>query len=158
MVMVTKRDGSKQSFDVEKLARSVLDAGADEIIARRVASRVEPYDGITTSDIRERVLEGLEALDPMTGRMYRSSKRLAVRQDPSADKAVVRVPRAVLNELEAEPGDELDAINRGLRCTVTVREATEPTGEGRGLGLDPFDMKRLELEEGSPLVLRNASM
>jgi transcriptional regulator NrdR family protein len=60
-LFVRKSDGSMESFSTEKLARSLIGAGANrddaDDIADRVRQRVRP--GITTADIADLVIEDL---------------------------------------------------------------------------------------------------
>ncbi|MDD1652540.1 MAG: ATPase [Methanomicrobiales archaeon] len=66
MVMVTKRDGRKESFIPEKVVVSALKAGATPDYARTIAQDVgrNAKEGISTQEIRIKVLSQLRAKDP----------------------------------------------------------------------------------------------
>lgn len=61
MVDVVKRDGRREPFVPEKITVSAVKAGAPLEDARRIAQAVErvAHDGISTDEIRRRVLEQL---------------------------------------------------------------------------------------------------
>ncbi|RXE56457.1 ATPase [Methanoculleus taiwanensis] len=61
MVDVVKRDGRREPFVPEKITVSAVKAGAPLEDARRIAQGVEraAHDGISTDEIRRRVLEQL---------------------------------------------------------------------------------------------------
>ncbi len=61
MVDVVKRDGRREPFVPEKITVSAVKAGAPPEEARRIAKAVERVarDGISTDEIRRRVLEQL---------------------------------------------------------------------------------------------------
>lgn len=60
-LFVRKSDGSTESFSREKLARSLVGAGAGrddaDVIAEQIRQRIRP--GVTTADIAELVIEEL---------------------------------------------------------------------------------------------------
>lgn len=66
MVQVIKRDGRREAFTPEKIVVSALKTGASPDVARSVAQDVErsARDGITTKDIRNKVLSALKAKNP----------------------------------------------------------------------------------------------
>lgn len=71
-LFVRKSDGSMESFSTEKLARSLVGAGANrddaEDIAESVRQRVRP--GITTADIADIVLDELSGRDSSVMKNY----------------------------------------------------------------------------------------
>jgi len=66
MPKVSKRDGRTEEFIPEKIVVSAVKSGASPNAAREIAKEVERDAGatISTSDIRERVLEGLGRRNP----------------------------------------------------------------------------------------------
>jgi len=66
MVMVIKRDGRKEAFISEKIVASAAKTGASPDIARAIAQDIGTgaKDGITTRDIRKKVLQELKAKNP----------------------------------------------------------------------------------------------
>jgi transcriptional repressor NrdR len=66
MVMVIKRDGRKEAFIPEKIVVSAAKTGASPDIARAIAHDIGTgaKDGITTRDIRKKVLQELKAENP----------------------------------------------------------------------------------------------
>jgi Holliday junction resolvase-like predicted endonuclease len=66
MVKVTKWDGSREDFRMEKLARTLLRVGASEDVARDVASWIEGkiYDGISTRQVLDLALRRMKKYEP----------------------------------------------------------------------------------------------
>nr|WP_320160543.1 ATP cone domain-containing protein [uncultured Methanoregula sp.] len=66
MTMVIKRDGRKETFIPEKIVVSAIKTGASPDIARAIASDIGTgvKDGISTLDIRKKVLFQLKAKNP----------------------------------------------------------------------------------------------
>ncbi|MFH0830138.1 MAG: ATP cone domain-containing protein [Candidatus Aenigmatarchaeota archaeon] len=71
-LFVTKADGSREPFDVEKVKRTALRAGADDALADNVAEEVEKraYDGISTHIILEIALKMLDKMEPSVAARY----------------------------------------------------------------------------------------
>jgi 2-phosphoglycerate kinase len=55
MTAVRKRTGSTESFDRNKIARSLHNVGVDEKTASEIAALVQEREGMTTDDIRTAV-------------------------------------------------------------------------------------------------------
>jgi 2-phosphoglycerate kinase len=66
MVTVKKRDGRKEPFVVEKIVVSAIKTGASPDIARTIAREIErnAIDGISTREIKEKVLTMLKSKNP----------------------------------------------------------------------------------------------
>jgi transcriptional regulator NrdR family protein len=64
--MVKKADGRKELFVVEKIVVSAIKTGAPPEYARTVAHEIEKTakDGITTKEIKAKVLSQLKAKNP----------------------------------------------------------------------------------------------
>ena len=65
---VEKMDGRVEEFDQEKLIRSLMNAGAPEDVAKRIAERIEEEikdrERVTTRELRELALRELEKENP----------------------------------------------------------------------------------------------
>lgn len=66
MVRVKKRDGRSEDFVVEKVVVSMVKSGAPADFAREIAKNIEAevHEGISTRDIKRRVLEELRKKNP----------------------------------------------------------------------------------------------
>jgi transcriptional repressor NrdR len=66
MIGVEKRDGRSEDFVVEKVVVSMVKSGAPADVAREIAKNIEAevHEGISTRDIKRRVLEELRKKNP----------------------------------------------------------------------------------------------
>jgi len=66
MMMVKKRDGRKEPFVPEKIVVSAIKSGAAPDEARTIARGIEQHvsDGISTRELKSRVLGQLKAKNP----------------------------------------------------------------------------------------------
>jgi transcriptional regulator NrdR family protein len=66
MITVKKRDGRKEPFTAEKIVVSAIKSGAPLEVARTIAHGIEhgATDGISTREIKNRVLVMLKAKNP----------------------------------------------------------------------------------------------
>lgn len=71
-LFVTKADGSREPFNIEKVKQTALRAGADDELANRVAAEVakKAYDGITTRNILQIALKILDKKEPSVAARY----------------------------------------------------------------------------------------
>jgi len=65
-MLITKKDGTKEEFDKEKLKNSCLNAGIAPDVAENIANEIESiiHENITTEEIRVLVLSRLRKTDP----------------------------------------------------------------------------------------------
>lgn len=65
-MMVTKKDGSMEEFDKEKIKRACLKAGVAPDVAENVANEIANlvHEGMTTEEIRVLVISRLRKADP----------------------------------------------------------------------------------------------
>lgn len=95
MLRVKKRDGRLEEFSKAKIIRTCLKAGASMDIAKKVADEVEQriYDGVTTDDVLELVIELLLNYGYKKAERY-DLKRSLVRLGPAGfgfEKFVARL-------------------------------------------------------------------
>jgi hypothetical protein len=66
MFMVKKRDGRKEPFVPEKIVVSAIKSGAPPDVGRAIAGDIERMakEGITTQEIKTKVLAGLKSKNP----------------------------------------------------------------------------------------------
>ncbi len=66
MIMVKKHDGRKEEFVPEKIVVSAIKSGSSPEYARTIAQDIEKSakDGITTQEIKTRVLSMLKSKNP----------------------------------------------------------------------------------------------
>lgn len=80
---VIKKDGSKEPFDIEKIKKGVRlssqQAGLDEIKQSEVVEKIvakiteifKDREKVTTTEIREKILEELDVYDPSVSAAWR---------------------------------------------------------------------------------------
>lgn len=83
-VYVTKANGIKEVFNIEKLKHSLLNSGASEEAAQRVADHVlgSLHEGMTTTDIYRHAFEMLRELNKPIAHSY-SLRRAVMQLGPS---------------------------------------------------------------------------
>ena len=72
MLTITKRSGLEEEFRTRKIANSMRSAGISEITAREVAEGITYHEGITTSEVRNRVVGGIKNREPQAAKRYES--------------------------------------------------------------------------------------
>lgn len=82
MYKVQKKDGSLEDFDRNKLFQSIMRAGGTKEEAEKVTTTVESWlpgavvsGVITTSAVREKVLETLRIVSPVVAGDYETFKK-----------------------------------------------------------------------------------
>lgn len=74
MVKLKKRG---DTFKVEKLEKSMIKAGANEKTAKKIAQSIAKtvYEGMSTLELRNKVIAELEKADPKAAAAYKTYKK-----------------------------------------------------------------------------------
>ncbi|RJP70459.1 MAG: hypothetical protein C4532_09220 [Candidatus Abyssobacteria bacterium SURF_17] len=75
MFTITKRSGKEEAFQKDKILNSMRNAGVAQETAEGVAGSIGYHDGITTSEVRNRVIGGIKNREPQAAKQYESHPR-----------------------------------------------------------------------------------
>lgn len=75
MLTITKRTDAEEEFRKDKIENSMRNAGVTLETAQEVASDILYHEGITTSEVRNRVIGGIKNREPMAAKRYESYPR-----------------------------------------------------------------------------------
>ena len=72
MKTIVKRSGNEEPFQRDKILNSMRGAGISQDTARVVAADIEHHEGITTSEVRHRVIGAIKNKEPQSAKRYES--------------------------------------------------------------------------------------
>lgn len=72
MRTITKRSGLEEEFRTDKIENSMRNAGISQETAQKVAGGISYHEGITTSEVRNRVIGGIKNQEPEAAKRYES--------------------------------------------------------------------------------------
>jgi len=72
MLTITKKSGKEEEFRKRKITDSMRNAGISHDTAQKVADSIIYHDGMTTSEIRNRVIGGIKNREPQAAKQYES--------------------------------------------------------------------------------------
>jgi hypothetical protein len=75
MNTIAKRSGAEEEFQVDKIVNSMLGAGIPRGTAQVVATDIRHYDGMTTTEVRRRVIGAIKNKEPQAAKRYESHPR-----------------------------------------------------------------------------------
>jgi hypothetical protein len=75
MHMTTQRSGQEEPFRRDKIERSMVGAGITQEIAQLDATDIKYRDGMTTSELRKRVIGAIKNRQPKAAKGYESHPR-----------------------------------------------------------------------------------
>ena len=75
MHVITKRSGLTEEFRTDKIENSMRSAGVSQETAHRVATDISFHEGISTSEVRNRVIGGIKNREPQAAKQYESHPR-----------------------------------------------------------------------------------
>ncbi len=75
MLSIKKRSGLEEEFSKEKIEKSMRNAGISKETAREVTESISHREGISTSEVRNRVTGGIKNREPQAAKQYESHPR-----------------------------------------------------------------------------------
>jgi transcriptional regulator NrdR family protein len=72
MNTIVKRSGREESFQTNKILNSMRGAGISQDTARLVAVDIKHHEGITTAEVRKRVIGAIKNKEPQAAKRYES--------------------------------------------------------------------------------------
>lgn len=75
MSTIKKRSGLEEKFNKDKIKNSMMNAGISQATAQDITDFIEHHDGITTSEVRNRVIGGIKNREPQAAKRYESHPR-----------------------------------------------------------------------------------
>ncbi|MGD8922180.1 MAG: ATP cone domain-containing protein, partial [Candidatus Zixiibacteriota bacterium] len=72
MNTIVKRSGREESFQTNKILNSMRGAGISRDTARLVAVDIKHHEGITTAEVRKRVIGAIKNKEPQAAKRYES--------------------------------------------------------------------------------------
>lgn len=75
MNTITKQSGREEGFQTDKILRSMRNAGISRETAEMVANAIEYHPGISTSEVRNRVIGAIKNREPQAAKQFESHPR-----------------------------------------------------------------------------------
>ena len=72
MHTISKRSGKEEEFQKDKILNSMRNAGVAQETAEGVVRGIAYHEGITTSEVRNRVIGGIKNREPQAAMQYES--------------------------------------------------------------------------------------
>ena len=101
MAKIVKRSGKSEDFDIKKLERSIILAGASKEATRDISRRVEVKDSISSQELRRLTARELEKERADLAQNYLSTRNLRAIRTSNVAEGVARVNRQLLEKIGA---------------------------------------------------------
>jgi hypothetical protein len=75
VLTITKRSGKEETFQPRKILNSMKNAGVGQETAEGIASCICFREGMTTSEVRNRVIGGIQSREPQSAIRFESHPR-----------------------------------------------------------------------------------
>jgi len=75
MSKIIKRSGQEEELSKTKIRNSMMNAGVSKVIAEAVSESIHYHEGITTAEVRSRVIGGIKNREPQAAKQFESHPR-----------------------------------------------------------------------------------
>ena len=147
-----KRSGKVEEFDRRKLEESIRRAGASPEVVKRISSRVQPKDEMSSKELREKVAEELRKESDALSAAYRSTKLLRIRTSSEARIGIARVSEQLLRDYGARSGGHVMIRHKEHETKMQVEARSEL--DPQEIQVNRSDLDKLGAQEGVRLDVR----
>ncbi len=152
MTKVKKHTGEMEDFDRQKLEQSIVRAGAKPETARQVAERIQPSESMSTEELRAKVADELQRIDPAVSGAYASTRQLTAKGLSDVALGVARVHEDLGRRLGAEAGQNVIVMHGDRRAEARLE--LDRRADPREIQLNSSDLQRLGVPDGARLTVR----
>ncbi|HDP96296.1 MAG TPA: hypothetical protein ENN25_01195 [Euryarchaeota archaeon] len=152
MTRIVKRSGKSEDFDIEKLERSIILAGASRDAAKDISRRIEVKEGISSQELRRMTARELEKERADLAQNYLSTRNLRAVRTSNVAEGMARVNRQLLEKIGASKDEPAQLTAGKNQLKMRLEEMT--SGADRDVQLSDSDMRRLGIEDGSRVSVR----
>jgi hypothetical protein len=155
MSLVRKRSGEYETFDSNKLLRSILRAGASRSTAVHVLIHLRPREDLSSADIRTVASALILEREPQASMRYKTARMLTVRTDPSVIDGTAHLGASAMCLLGVDVDDAVVVSHGGT--VIELRVEQDDRWDGRSIAMSASDFGRLGLPEGRRTAVRRRS-
>lgn len=152
MARIVKRSGKSEDFDIKKLERSIVLAGASRDVAREISKKIEAKDGMSSQELRRLTARQLEKERADVAENYLSTRNLRAIRTSNVTEGVARVNRQLIETIGASANQPARLAAGKNQLQMRLEEIT--SGADRDVQLSDSDMRKLGIEDGSRVSVR----
>jgi hypothetical protein len=110
-IKVKLEDGTDEKFHKKYIVESLEAIGLDHDNAKQIAKAVEKHKGISEHEIKVKVFDQLDKLDPVLADRYMRTKKVIVKSEASEVDGNALLPEFLMEYFELRNGDEIDVFH-----------------------------------------------
>ena len=152
MARIVKRSGKSENFDIKKLERSIILAGASKDVARDISRRIDAKDGMNSQELRRLTAREIEKERVDLAQNYLSTRNLTAIRTSNVAEGVARVNRQLLERIGVSSNQPARLTAGKNQMQMRLEEMT--SGADQEVQLSDSDMRRLGIEDGSRISVR----
>ncbi|MGA1866525.1 MAG: hypothetical protein ACMUFK_03555 [Thermoplasmatota archaeon] len=151
---IRKKNGRRERYRESKLVLSLVKAGLDKHTARSVAESLRVKNGMYTREIKCRIFDYLDEIDPEIAQRYFSTMGMKVTAETFDVNGYALMSPETMKDLEIRPGDTIDIFNGNRSETERVFPGKGIRKAGETLSISHHDMHNIGVHDGSRVAVR----
>ncbi|MFW3146936.1 MAG: hypothetical protein ACMUIE_09015 [Thermoplasmatota archaeon] len=144
-IIVNKEDGSYQKFDRSKIVESLVAVGVDHKTAKKMAKEIHEHHGISEHEIKSKLFEMLDKLDPAIADRFYMTKKVHVRSDTMEVEGNALLSDFLMDYLDMRRGEKLDLFHLDKKCTLRAYPMRFEHDDHETVFLSHGDIHRMDI-------------
>lgn len=152
-IKVRKEDGSDEKFHRSNIVESLETVGLDHKTAKGIANQIEVHKGISEHEIKVKIFEILDEMDPKIADQYLVTKKVYVKSESFEVDGAVLASKILMEYLDLYNNEKVDIIHCQNRLTIRVHEKVDSIKELNVIYMSHHDMEKIEIKERSLVAI-----
>ncbi len=154
-VKVKLEDGEMERFHRSYIVGSLETVGLDHITAKGIAKDIEKHKGMTEHDIKIKIFQKLDEIDPKIATKYKDTKKVRVSSESMQADGNALIPEFLMSYLELRNGDKIDVFHGNKNSLVRVNGLKDMYHhqDHNMIFLSDRDMKDIDIKERSLVAI-----
>lgn len=152
-IMIRKEDGSYEKFHRHMIVESLEAVGLDRKTAKRLAKGIDEHPGLSEHEIKSRLFEELDKIDPMLADRYYMTKKVHVKSEHVQIDGSALLSDYLMEYLDLSRGGKMDLFHRDMDCTLRVYPLHFDHDDHETIFMSDHDIKRMNIKRGEQVAI-----
>jgi hypothetical protein len=151
--MIRKDDGNLERFHRHDIVESLVSIGLEHKEAKEIAKKIKKHNGMTEHEIKVKIFDLLEEIDPNLADMYFRTKKVLVKHDLSRIPGYVLMPQYLMDYLDLQRGSKVDVIHTKTNGYLRAIDFHLVDEDHDTVFMSEQDMSKLDIKDGEMVAI-----
>jgi hypothetical protein len=152
-IIVKKEDGSYEKFHRNMIKESLEAVGVDSKTAKMLSKGIQEHKGITEHEIKSRIFDELDRIDPELADRYYVTKKVHVRKEHVQVDGSALLSQYLMDYLDLGRGEKMDVFHCDKDCTLRAYPIQFEHDDHETIFLSQHDIEKMSIKKRDQVAI-----